>query len=383
MTVTLTRRGRAVVGICVVGVLLAWLSGARSLNAIVLPGAVALGAAYLQLRGLEPPRVDRRLPPDDFVGATHAVRLSFGDSDGRVGDLDRPFVADVRDSLGPGLRGPDEPVRTTVGEEPVANEVTYERRGTREFGPVTLAAIDVFGLLERDLLCRGKERIVVYPERHPVPPWFRRELYRDEEVGPSRQRNEFDRLREYARGDALRDVHWPATAKRDELIVKEFAAEAEQRRVHLSGGARGDSADDLAEAATSVALALLDDGVPVTVTLPNGSVEVRPGLEDRRRLLELLAFATRGSVPDPAADVVIDADSTGTAILLDGSEFRFGDLVDAAGRTAAIGEPAGGADPGAGSLATDGGGVIRRVDSADHESVAYPVDSADQGGAVR
>lgn len=337
----LTRRGRAVVAVCVLATIMAWAFGARSLNAVVLPGVIALVAAYLQVRQLETPGVDRRLPPDDFVGATHAVELEFRDPD-YVGDpVPDPFLADVSDAVSVGLDGPDEPTRTTVGEAPVTYEVTYTARGERTFGPVTLTAIDVFGLLERELLCLGEDRVTVYPQREPVPGWFRRRLYSDEDVGPSRQRDEFDRLREYARGDALRDVHWPTTAKRDELVVKEFAAESEQRRVRVSGGARGDAADELATAATSVALALLEDGVPVTVSLPNGRAAVHPGPEERRRLLQLLAFTTRGAVPDPDADVVIESDRTGTDVTVEDRTIAFERLVAEAEGEAAPAEARG------------------------------------------
>lgn len=331
----LTRRGRVVLGVVVLAFGMAALSGARSLNAVVLPGVVALAAAAIQLSRLDAPSVRRRLPRDDFVGATHGVVLRFGDVDTFREELDAPFVAAVRDGLGEGLAGPDEPTRATVGAEPVRYEVTYEARGDRTLGPVTLTATDVFGLLERDLLCRGTESVLVYPERRPVVGWFRRELYREDALGASRQRDEFDRLREYARGDALRDVNWAATAKRDDLIVNEFAAETDQRRVSISGGARGDGADDLASAVASVSLALLDDGIPVDVAVPNGRVSTEGGRDGRRRLLELLARTPRGAVPDADADVVIEADRTGTTVRIDGRETAFAALSPSDGETEA------------------------------------------------
>lgn len=336
-SIHLTRRGRATLGICVAGVLLATLSGTRSLNAVVFPGLIALGAAYVQLARLDPPGVRRDLPPDDFVGTTHTTRLTFHHPETPGADLPDTYVARVRDEVGDGLSGPDADTRTTVGAVPVEYELDYERRGEHELGPVTVFATDVFGLLERDLLCRDRGAVLVYPPRHPVPGWFRRELYDDEALGTSRQRDEFDRLREYARGDALRDVHWPTTAKRDELIVKEFAAETEQRRVAISGGSRGRAADDLAEATTSIALELIDDGVPVDVSLPNGTVSVRSGPEQRRRLLELTARVPDGRIPDPEADVVIDADHAETTVRIDGEEIPFTDLREAAAAPRAVG----------------------------------------------
>lgn len=367
----LTRRGRALVAICVGAAVLAFLSGARSLNAVVLPGVVALAAAYLQLDGLEAPGVRRDLPPDDFAGSSHEVTLRFTDPDQPGTDLSETFVADVRDAVDEGLSGSETPSRATVGAVPVSYDVTYEARGERTLGPATLAATDVFGLLERDLLCRGKESILVYPNRYRVPAWVRQELYHDEALGASRQRDEFDRLREYARGDALRDVHWPTTAKQDELVVKEFAAQTEQRRVAISGGARGGTADDLASAATSIALALLDDGVPVEVSVPNGRVATGPNPEGRRRLLGLLARTPEGAVPDPEADVVIDADHDRTTVRIGDQAISIGELRDAA--TSAARETGEGATSVA---AVDGG---RRVGSVADDGSA--IDDADDGAS--
>jgi len=338
--VRLTRRGRALVGVCVGAVVLALLSGARSLNAVVLPGVVALAAAYLQLDGLEAPGVRRDLPPDDFAGASHEVTLRFTDPDRPGAAFDGSILATVRETVGDGLSGPETPTRATVGAVPVSYEVAYDARGERTLGPTTLSATDVFGLLERDLLCRGTESVLVYPERHRVPAWVRRELYHDEALGSSRQRDEFDRLREYARGDALRDVHWATTAKQDELVVKEFAAQTEQRRVAVSGGARGGAADDLASAVTSVALALLDDGVPVEVSVPNGRVVTGPDPEGRRRLLATLARTPEGAVPDPDADVVVDADHDRTTVRIGEDAVAFERLRSAATHAAREGEAA-------------------------------------------
>lgn len=39
---------------------------------------------------------------------------------------------------------------------------------------------------------------------------------------------EFEKLREYVRGDAIEDIHWKATAKRNKLVTKEFQMERTQ-----------------------------------------------------------------------------------------------------------------------------------------------------------
>jgi len=372
---TLTRRGRVVVAVCVVGVGMALAASGRALEAVVLPSAVALAAGYLQLARIEEPAVRRTLPPEGFVGETGEVRLSFH-SHG-AGELSPTYVADVDDALDDGLAGPTEPVRTSVGDAPATYRVRYLRRGERNLGPVTVTASDVFGLFERAAVIESFDAILAYPACREIPPWFRRALYADDAVGASRRREEFDRLREYARGDPLRDVHWPATAKHGEIVVKAFAAETERGRVAIAGEAGGegatagetergsdrDPADDLASAAASLALALLDDGVPVDLTLPNGEVPADPGARGRRAVLELAARTRPGTVGDDEADVRVVADERGARYRVGDRAVAFDEVAGATVSGAAGGETSGDEaatglpDDAAGAAVTDDGGA--------------------------
>ncbi|AUX08483.1 hypothetical protein AArcSl_0840 [Halalkaliarchaeum desulfuricum] len=321
--VRLTRRGKSVVAVCLFAAAMAWIAGPRALNAVVAPGIVGLAAAYLQLRGLEAPRVIRDLPPDAHAGTSHELRLRFADAGEPTAGLSDPFLARVTERVDDGLELEQSAVEAAIGESDVQFEVSYRRRGERSIGPTELVATDVFGLLSREFDCDPVDSVLVYPERRPIPKWFRLGLYDVEEVGKSRQRDEFDQLREYVEGDSLRDIHWPATARKDELIVKEFAADTQGPSVSISVGGRG--ADRTAMAATSVALALLEEGVPVDLSAPNGRVETFPG-GDPRQLLELLTRLPRGGVPDPDADVVIEGTHRQTEIKTDGETHRFDQL---------------------------------------------------------
>jgi len=347
---TLTRRGRVVVAVCVAGVGMALAASGRSLEAVVLPSAVALAAGYVQLARIEEPAVRRTLPPEGFVGETGEVRLSFRARG--AGELTPTYVADVDDALDDGLAGPAEPVRTSVGDAPATYRVRYLRRGERKFGPVTVTASDVFGLFERRAVIEEFDATLAYPACREVPAWFRRALYADDAVGASRRREEFDRLREYSRGDPLRDVHWSATAKHGEIVVKAFAAETERGRVAIAGEAaseggkangvdRGgdrDPADDLASAAASLALALLDDGVPVDLTLPGGAVSADPGARGRRAVLELAARTRPGTVDDDEADVRVVADERGARYRVGDRAVAFDEVAGATVRGATDGE---------------------------------------------
>ena len=344
----LTRRGWTVAGVGAGAFFLAVGFGARSLNAVVVPAVVALLAGYVQVRFLRDVTVVRDTPGDDYVGRQGVATVGFRDLDGD--EIDRPFVATVRERVGEGLRvvppaeadDHDDPseyavgrdgdgeyasFETAVGSEELRYVVEYERRGERTLGPASLTARDVFGLTEVDVPLQGTQTVLVYPRIYRLSPWGRNPLRRLEEFGRSRQREEFEELREYSPGDPLRDIHWKTTAKRDELVVKEFAAESEAETVTLSGGAKPGSADEMADALASLALALVEEGIPVDVSTARGSVEVGPKRGGVRRLLRTLALVDAGRAPDPEADVVVRADDGRAGVTVAGDEYRFTDLV--------------------------------------------------------
>lgn len=389
---TLTRRGRVVVAVCVIGVGMALAAGGRSIEAVVLSSAVALAAGYVQLVRVDEPAVERRLPPEGFVGEGGEVDLAFR---GRGADdaVSPAYVADVDDALDDGLAGPAEPVRTTVGDAPATYRVRYRRRGERRFGPVTVTARDVFGLFEREAVVDAVDTTLAYPACREIRTGFRRSLYADDAVGASRRREEFDRLREYTRGDPIRDVHWGATAKHDEIVVKAFAAETEHGRVAIAGetvagrraeddgepkkndrepeGGDREPVDALASAAASLAIGLLDDGASIDLTLPGGEVSADPGPRGRRAVLELAARTPPGTVGDEGADVRVVADEAG-------ARYRVGDrsvaFDEVAGATVGEGT-VGGADGdaiGAGEAGSDGpdGAEVDRSGGAAAEDVA-------------
>jgi uncharacterized protein (DUF58 family) len=314
----LTRRGKAVLVVALSGLALAWLFGARSLNAVVLPAAIALIAAVLQVGTLDAPSVTRDVPPDGFPGDTGTVTLSF--------DVDSPFGGTVSDQLSDGLSG-DPVVETTVGATPATYEVTYDRRGAHDVGLVSVTAQDVLGLAETELTVPGQDTVLVYPTVHDVAPWAGRALRALYDVERSQERDEFDRLREYERGDALRDIHWRSSAKRDDLVVKEFAADSMTDAVSLTAGARAGYEDEMAEAAASVAAVLVTAGIPVTLTTPDGRISA--GGSNLTPILEHLAMAGRGEPPTPDADVTVFADRE-TEVGVGGEVWSFEAMCDAA-----------------------------------------------------
>lgn len=308
-----TRRGLVVAVIVIAGVALSALHGPRSLNAIVLAGGVGLAVAAYQVYTVEVRAADRTLPPDGFPGERQTVRLSVDTTD--------PVAVVVRDTLPAGVTG-DAVVETTTGRGPLEYEVQYEARGRHVFGPTRMTATDVFGLLRREFHLSIENEIVVYPDVRPLSPGVVTTLCRLHDAGQQRQRDEFDSLRAYVSGDPLRDVHWKASAKRDDLVVTEFTGRTSDHRVTVVAGTDDaalpigsddpDPIDEMAAAAATVCLTLLDAGIPVTLRTADGTIDSDGGI--RVSILEHLATVQGGPVPDANADVEIRATADGTIV---------------------------------------------------------------------
>jgi uncharacterized protein (DUF58 family) len=321
----LTRRGYAVVGIVVVSVLMSLQYGPRSLNAVVAPLVVALAAGYVQLRRVEPPTVERTVPDDGFVGDSIPVHLHL--------ESDRSMIGRVIDGVDSGLEGTGNDVETTIGSSTeIQYEVRVERRGHRVVGPATIEVTDVLGLLGRTFHRVGTDRFLAYPQVYDLAGATRHELDLLAEDALQHRREEFDRLREYDRGDSLRDVHWKSSAKRpdEDLIVKEFVSEEELGSVTIVAESAADGGEAMASAAASLALYFLDRGIEVGLVAPDGRLPQASGGSHRLSILSLLALTDGGGAKGGAVgDLRVYGHEDGATISRDGREIPFGDLVTA------------------------------------------------------
>ncbi|MFB6303015.1 MAG: DUF58 domain-containing protein [Haloferacaceae archaeon] len=317
MRTRLTRRGWALAGVVALGVVLAARHGARSLNAVVLPCLVALVAAAVRARRTNVPTATRSLPPPAPAGTGGEVTLRFAPED--------PVAARVRDDLPAALDG-DPTAETVLGAEPVRYRVRRRRRGRHPVGPAAVYTTDVLGLAETRRDAGGRDALLVYPPVRDLPAatlGLVRAAVADERTS---DRDEFASLREYVRGDALRDVNWKASAKRDDLVVTEFAGAQPRTAVALAAGGEDERGDAMAEAAATLGDALLREGVPVTLRTADEAVTVDPG--EREDLLAALATARPGVVADAsAADVAVDARADGVRVRIGGVETAFERLV--------------------------------------------------------
>ena len=122
-------------------------------------------------------------------------------------------------------------------------EVRYrlrpEERGEHHFGRVQMQIRSLLGLWNRNQYAGDAETVRVYPNFAAVSKYA---LLATEErlsqIGVLKQRrrgqgSEFHQLREYRKGDPLRQVDWRASARMRKLISREYQDERDQRVVFL------------------------------------------------------------------------------------------------------------------------------------------------------
>jgi hypothetical protein len=127
---------------------------------------------------------------------------------------------------------PDLPAR---GTSRARIEIVPQNRGFLNFLGLDIARTDPLGL--RRTLCSlsAPQKVVVLPKRYRVPPLplpGRRRHHAGEarRAAAAGHLGEFVSLRNYRPGDNPRQIHWKSSAKRNELIVKEYREEFQVRQ---------------------------------------------------------------------------------------------------------------------------------------------------------
>jgi len=176
-------------------------------------------------------------------------------------------------------------------------------RGRHRFEPVRLAITDPFGLAEAGLSVEDEQALVVYPRLTELE-----RLFFDGGAGPEHGRQlllrrpvgfDLHSVRDYQQGESLRRVHWPSTARRGSLMVKELEdAPRDEVAVLLDGDvtAGTDAAFDVAvRAAGSVLQAHARRGRRCALVVNSAARDVQAvtSESDWRRALEVLAAAER------------------------------------------------------------------------------------------
>ncbi|MHC5559939.1 DUF58 domain-containing protein [Kocuria sp. U4B] len=135
-----------------------------------------------------------------------------------------PGAVTVHESV-PGPLGGDRELAVGTGGEPAAYTVCPRRRGVWALGPATVRVADPFGLATELLDASERTSLHVAPEAVPLPETAAGRL-RERGGDPSRTAMpqpgpDNVTIREYRHGDPVRRVHWAASAKHGELMVRQ------------------------------------------------------------------------------------------------------------------------------------------------------------------
>jgi uncharacterized protein (DUF58 family) len=107
-------------------------------------------------------------------------------------------------------------------------EIECAQRGVFRLGPHRMRVGDLFGLFGAEIRYERAETLLIYPRVVQLP---QVELPRGSSGGTApRRRPQLGvipsaSVREYAQGDSMRHIHWPSTAHRSHLMVKELELE--------------------------------------------------------------------------------------------------------------------------------------------------------------
>jgi uncharacterized protein (DUF58 family) len=280
--VELTRRGWALsgaaLGLLVASRLLGTLElGILGLSALTLLVAAAVWVRTRRIRI----RVERTVhPPRTHVGAEARVDLEAtgpGPGPSPQTTLTDEFDGGRRAArfLVPAL---DRGQRARA-----AYRVPTAHRGRFAIGPAVLAVTDPFGLARAEWTGGGEDEITVCPRVHELrapfgAPGHQRSAspFTATFHAPAPDGEEFLTLREYEVGDDLRRIHWGATAKTGDLVVREDETQWQPRTtVLLDARAERHSPESFeaaVEAVASIVARLVRTRHPFEVATTSGRV---------------------------------------------------------------------------------------------------------------
>jgi uncharacterized protein (DUF58 family) len=196
-------------------------------------------------------------------------------------------------------------------------------RGRHRFEPVRLSITDPFGLAAADHALEERQALVVYPRLVELD-----RVFFDGGAGPEHGRQlllrrpvgfDLHSVRDYQQGESLRRVHWPSTARRGALMVKELEdSPRDEVAVLLDGdpasvtGLPPDSSFDAAvRVAGSILFAQVRRGRRCMLALNNGGRDTQSVSSDGpdwQRALELLA-AVEPDAKSPVATLLRSPDA--------------------------------------------------------------------------
>ncbi len=208
---------------------------------LMLDGGILLLAAFdafLNRKRLV--SVERRAPHVMSIGKPNSVELDVRSHAGRR------LKVEVAQDLFEGATPDGLPIQVDLakrGRASVRYRVIPGRRGAYHLGDHHVRYASPLGLWVRQLRIPARSFIKVYPDIQQVRT-FELLAMKDRDVAgvrASRRRggeSEFERLREYRRGDEFRSIDWKATARNNKLIAREYQLERNQNILFLLDAGR-------------------------------------------------------------------------------------------------------------------------------------------------
>jgi uncharacterized protein (DUF58 family) len=258
------------------------------------------------------------------VGRPNAVTILLRNFSGRA--LRGRFADDPFESCA--VRGnPGVFALAPYGETSVTYEIVPTRRGTRTMGGVSVRYPSILGLVARQERCALPATVDVYPDVHAARSLelLRRQGRQDARLGSLRVRGgdtEFERLRPYQVGDEFRHIDWRASARRDDLVARQFQAESNQSIVFaldIGRAMRGESAGP-ARTPQAAGSSTLSDASPAAASStpsrpPPGEAPAPPATLDGAEGLPLIDCALNAVLL--TADVALRAGDKAGLVVFD------------------------------------------------------------------
>lgn len=189
--------------------------------------------------------------------------------------------------------------------KPAYIKLTASKRGSIASAGLRISTRFPFGFFEKSRLFPLPARYTAYPlvKATPIRGLLAADQGREEEVAGLGAGDEFYGLRDMRPGDDARDIAWKVSARRDIMVVREYARPATRRvmievlNVAPPVGAPGSErraavkarVEEALSRAASLATSLIEDGYAVGLATADGGLAPAAGRRALTRIYDMLA----------------------------------------------------------------------------------------------